>query len=183
MFAGDETRVEISAPVAAARLASLISENSLIQASQQAWGDGITRVGPAPALSRLVRVHFGEPARRGAVTVLTLRWEATGAAGRIFPALDADIIVVPDGEEAALLGLEGFYRPPGGAAGAGLDRVLLHRIAAATIRSFLTRIADAITSPAAAADRGERAVAPGAAAGPAAVPEPGTCSSAVHHVE
>lgn len=108
-----------------------------------------------PALSKLVRVRFREPVRRHAVTVLTLRWEATGATGRIFPVLDADITLTPDGEDATLLGLEGVYGPPGGALGAGLDRVILHRIATATVRSFLTRIADAITNPATATDRSQ----------------------------
>jgi len=158
MFVGDEVRVEISATAAAARLANLISGSSLIEASQQAWGDGIARVGPVPALSKLVRVRFLQPMQRGAVTVLTLRWEATGATGRIFPVLDADITLVPDGDNATLLGLDGVYRPPGGAVGAGLDRVILHRIATATVRSFLTGIADAITGPVPATDRSELAI-------------------------
>ncbi len=74
------------------------------------------------------------------------------------------MMLVPDGEESALLGLEGVYRPPGGAAGAGLDRLLLHRIAVATVHSFLTRIADAITGPAGAVERSELTVNPNAAA-------------------
>lgn len=164
MFFADEVRVQISATAAAARLASLISASSLTHVSQQAWYDGTERVGPVPGLSKLVRVQFREPVRRGAVTVLTLRWEATGSAGRIFPVLDADMMLVPDGEESALLGLEGVYRPPGGAAGAGLDRLLLHRIAVATVHSFLTRIADAITGPAGAVERSELTVNPNAAA-------------------
>jgi hypothetical protein len=125
-----------------------------------------------PALSKLVRVQFREPVRRGAVTVLTLRWEATGATGRIFPVLDADITLAPDGEEATLLGLDGVYGPPGGAVGAGLDRVILHRIATATVRSFLTRIAGAITSPATAAELSEPNVRPAAVAHPLAPETP-----------
>jgi hypothetical protein len=164
MFVGDEVRAEISATAAAARLANLISGSSLIHASHEAWGDGIARVGPLPVLSKLVRVQFLEPVQRGTVTVLTLRWEATGAAGRIFPVLDADIILAPDGEDGTRLGLDGVYRPPGGAVGAGLDRVILHRIATATVHSLLTRIADAITSPAPAADRIELAVSSDTAA-------------------
>jgi hypothetical protein len=165
MFVGDEVRVEISATAATARLANLISGSSLMQASHQAWRDGIARVGPVPALSRLVQVRFLDPVQRGAVTVLTLRWEATGTTGRVFPVLDADITLAPHGEHATLLGLDGVYRPPGGAVGAGLDRIILHRIATATVRSFLTRIAEAITSPATAADSIELAVGPDAVPG------------------
>jgi hypothetical protein len=158
MFVGAEVRAEVSAAVAAERLASLVSDRPLTEVSRQAWADGFAWVGPVPALSKLVRVQFSEPVRRGAVTVIALRWEATGATGRIFPVLDADITLAPDGEEATLLGLDGVYGPPGGAVGAGLDRVLLHRIATATIRSFLARIADAIASPPPTADRSDLAV-------------------------
>lgn len=164
MFVCDEVRAEINNTAAAARLADLISGSSLTHASHEAWREGIARAGPVPALSKLVRVRFREPVQRGDVTVLTLRWEATGPAGRIFPALDADITLTPDGEKATRLRLDGAYRPPGGAVGAGLDRVILHRIATATVRSFLTCIAQAITSPATAAEPSEPAATPDATA-------------------
>jgi hypothetical protein len=163
MFVGAEVRARVSAVVAAERLACLISGSSLIEVSQQAWGDGFAWVGPVPALSKLVRVQFREPVRRGAVTVLALRWEATGVAGRIFPVLDADITLAPDGDETTLLGLDGVYGPPGGAIGAGLDRVILHRIATATVRSFLTRIAAAVANPPPVADHTGLVVNPEAA--------------------
>ncbi len=151
MFVGDEMQMQVSAVDATARLANLIDGSSLIRASRAAWDEGIGRVGPAgpvPGLSKLVHVQFLPAVQRGAVTVLALRWEATGAGGRLFPVLDANITLLPDGEQATLLGLEGVYRPPAGAAGAWLDRTILHRVAAATIRSFLRHIADAITDPA-----------------------------------
>ena len=151
MFVGDKMQMQVSAVDAAARLASLTGGSSLIRASHAAWDEGIARVGPAgplPGLSKLVRVQFLPAVQRGAVTVLALRWEATGAGGRLFPVLDANITLLPDGEQATLLGLEGVYRPPAGVAGAWLDRTILHRVAAATIRSFLHRIADTISDPA-----------------------------------
>jgi len=91
MFVGDEMQVQISAVAAAARLASLIGGSSLSHASRSAWDEGIARVGPAgpvPGLSKLVRVQILPPVERGAVTVLALRWEATGAGGRLFPGPD-----------------------------------------------------------------------------------------------
>jgi len=72
---------------------------------------------------------------------LTLRWESTGPGGRLFPALDADITLTLAGEHATLLLLAGSCRPTLGSLGAGLDRAILHR-AAATIRAFLSRVAD-----------------------------------------
>jgi hypothetical protein len=150
MFVGDEVRIQVSSVAAAARLVSLTGGSSLISASRAAWDEGTARVGPAgplPGLSKLVHVQSLPPVQRGAVTLLALRWEATGAGGRLFPVLDANITLLPDGQQATLLGLEGVYRPPAGAAGAWPDRAILHRVAAATIRSFLHNIADAITDP------------------------------------
>ena len=47
----------------------------------------------------------------------------------------------------------GAYRPPLGAAGAALDRVMLHRAALATVRSLLTDIAGSLLAPGAEAGR------------------------------
>lgn len=147
MFVNDEVRVEVSAAAAAAQRTNLITGRSLIPASHHAWGEGIARVGPLPGLSRLARVQFLELASQGTMTRLALRWEATGLTGPMFPVLDANLTLTPDGDQATWVRLQGVYGPPGGYIGAGLDRAVLHRIAAATIRSFLTGIAAAITDP------------------------------------
>jgi hypothetical protein len=107
-------------------------------------------VGPAgavPGLSKLMHVQFRELAHRGGVALLTVRWQAAGPAGELFPVLDADLTLVSHGDNAALLGLDGVYRPPAGTIGTVLDRVLLHWIAAATARSLLSRMADVIADP------------------------------------
>lgn len=123
----------------------------LTDVSQGAYGDGLTglaRVGPlgaAPGVSKLVEVHFLDVAVRGESAVLALRWQATGPGGRLFPALDADLALTPIGEHATRLSLSGAYRPPLGPVGAGLDRAIFHTVAQATIRSLLTRVADALT--------------------------------------
>jgi hypothetical protein len=150
VFIGDEVRVEVSLGAASTRIASLLSGLTLTTASRAAWSEGIARVGPAgpfPGLSKLVHVHVTEPVRRGAVLVLALRWEATGAGGRLFPVLDADLTLIPDGDDATLIGLQGVYRPPAGSAGQLLDRVILHRVAAATVRSFLSSVAAVLADP------------------------------------
>ncbi len=150
MFVSDEVGVDASFAVACRRLSALMDGTALVRASHGAWGEGLARVGPAgpvPGLSKLVHVQFRELARRGGVAVLTLRWQAAGAAGGLFPVLDADITLVPHGETGTLLGLDAVYGPPGGGLGAVLDRALLHRVAAATARSLLNRIAEAIADP------------------------------------
>lgn len=150
MFISDEVRAEVSLAAANTRIADLLGGKTLSTASHAAWSEGIARVGPAgplPGLSKLVHVRVTEPVQREAVTVLTLRWEAVGASERLFPVLDADITLIPDGDDATLIGLQGAYRPPAGSVGETLDRIILHRIAAATIRSFLSRIAAALEDP------------------------------------
>ena len=150
VFIGDEVRAEVSLAAASTRIAGLPGGMTLGTASHAAWAEGIARIGPAgplPGLSRLVRVRVTEPVQRGTVTQLALRWEALGASERLFPVLDADITLLPDGDDGTLIGLQGVYRPPAGPAGEILDRIILHRIAAATIRSFLRRIAAALEAP------------------------------------
>jgi dienelactone hydrolase len=49
-----------------------------------------------------------------------MRWEATGVTGRLFPALDADITLTAEGDQATAVTLTGVYRSPLGALGAGL---------------------------------------------------------------
>jgi hypothetical protein len=39
------------------------------------------------------------------------------------------------------------YRPPLGSPGAGLDRAIMHRIATATIRAFIRRLAEILSQP------------------------------------
>ena len=156
MFIGGETRAAVSAAAAAARLAG---GGTLIPASYAAWDEVTAGIGPA-GLPGLVLVRSWGPVRRGAVSVLILRWEVADVSGQRFPVLDADITLVPDGEQATLVGLDGVYRPP---LWAGLCPAIAYLVTAAITRSLLGRIAAAITDPA-AARRGEAdraAVRPG----------------------
>jgi len=153
MFAGHEVTIEAPFEVAAARLGNLLRRDALRDVCEGAYEGGLAavRVGPfggKPGLSKLVRVSFAEPARRGATITVPLRWEATGAAGELFPVLDADLIMAHYGDDQTLLALTGSYRPPFGRVGAALDRAILHRLATATIRSLLEGLSGAITQPA-----------------------------------
>jgi hypothetical protein len=158
MFVSAEIRLETAFPDALARLARLASGGWLRSASAEAYdesGAALARVGPlggAPGLSRLVEVRFRELAVHEDHAVLPLRWEATGASGALFPALDADIRLSCAGERSSVLTLSGVYRPPLGALGAGLDRAGFNRVAIATIRRFMIRAGDAMTAETAAAE-------------------------------
>jgi hypothetical protein len=154
VFVGQEARLGVSLSVAQTRLSNLIRGSRLVRASEHAYGEGITglmRVGPggSAGLSRLVHAWFREPVTHDDTVVLTLRWEATGPGSDLFPVLDADITLAADGDQATLLRMTGAYRPPLGALGTLLDRAILHRIATATIQSFVGHVADAIVNPAA----------------------------------
>ena len=83
----------------------------------------------------------------GESAVLALRWEATGPGGRLFPALDADLSLIPAGQHSTRLSLAGAHRPPLAALGAGPDQAVVHEVADVTVRSLLTRVADVLTRP------------------------------------
>ena len=130
MFVSSEALLDLGFPATAAGLAPLARGGSLTEVSRGASGEGLAglvRVGPlgdVPGMSKLVEVHVRDVVTRGESAVLTLRWEAAGQGGRLFPALDADIWLAPVGERSARLSLAGVYRPPLAAVGAGLDRGL-----------------------------------------------------------
>ena len=152
MFARHEVVLSMSFAQSRARLAALGRGGWLSGPSERAYAeglDGLTGTGPSGAVlsaSRLVRVQLLELVPREDSLVLPLRWEATGAAGQLFPVLDADLTLSPGGEERSTLTLTGAYRPPLGRADAALDRVLLGRAAAATVRSLLTQVAASLAA-------------------------------------
>ncbi len=155
MFVSDEIVVPVGFAEAQARLETIMRGGDLLGPSADAYDQGLAttvRVGPAPMLSRLVEVQFMELVTHGDACVLTLRWQVAGAGGGLFPVLDADISIRPAGDGGTLLRLDGSYRPPLGMIGDSLDRAILHRVADATIRAFLTGLTGVLTRS--AAERG-----------------------------
>jgi hypothetical protein len=154
MFVADEITVSAGFSVAAARLLHVVNHGALRNASSAAYEEGLTaglRVGPFGELrgvSKLVRVQFLPPVHRGATMTVPLRWEADGAAGDLFPVLDADLILARAGDDQVQLGLSGSYRPPFGKMGVLLDRTVMSRVGTATIRSLLDKMAEMIADPA-----------------------------------
>jgi hypothetical protein len=150
VFVSDQRLCPVRFGAARARLVNLAHGGWLSGASAAAYQDGLDqllRVGPfgdVPGLSRLVRAHFLDPVDRDGSVTMAMRWEATGVTGRLFPALDADITLTPEGGQNTRVTLTGVYRSPLGALGAGLDRALLHHLATATVHSLLTRMDKAL---------------------------------------
>ena len=154
MFVHEEALLDVEFAAAQASLASLARGTSLRAASEYAYGRGgaagMDRVGPlgeVRGMSRLVEVRYHDLIAHPDSAHLMLRWEAVGPGGTLFPALDADITLTPSGDLATLLVLDGVYRPPLGSLGAELDRALMGRVATATIRTFLRRLAEALSHP------------------------------------
>ena len=147
MFVSEDRVLPVSFAVAAPRLKGLARDRWLDDVSERVYHGGLehlVRVGPAGAMrgaSRLVRVRFADPVHRDGAMSVALRWEATGVTGGLFPVLDADIRLSPDEEGRSRVTLTGCYRPPLGALGGRLDRMLLHAVAVATITTLLIRIA------------------------------------------
>jgi hypothetical protein len=156
MFVGDEVVLDVSFAVAQARLADITGSDLLRSASEDAYGSGVTGLAQVGALGlyKVVRVQVRQLAATGGHAGFAIRWEATGPGGGLFPALDADIRLVPGADQTTLLVLAGVYRPPLGPLGVALDRAALHRVAAATIRNFLGRLAASVTGPAGAPEAG-----------------------------
>ncbi|HEX6677243.1 MAG TPA: SRPBCC family protein [Actinomycetes bacterium] len=104
-------------------------------------------VGPlGPHLGRRVAVSVGPPLRYPSKTLLPFTWRPASGTG-LLPDLDGDIELGPLGPGHTQLAISGRYRPPLGSLGRAADRVLLHRVAEATVKDFLDRVAAALARP------------------------------------
>jgi len=169
MFVGDDVRLNISFAVARERLARLSESGALLGTSEGVYS-GLARVGPA-GVSKLVRVQVRELSWTDRTAGLALRWEATGVGGGLFPVLDADLRIAPDGDHDTVLTMTGVYRPPFGPLGEALDRAILHRVAAATIQGFVARVAAQLTGQPGAVPNGAAPNGAGPPAPPLSPPE------------
>jgi hypothetical protein len=160
VFIADQITLGGRFPAVCTRLGQLADSALLLRASDDAYREsvrGLVHGGPVQHLPGrgVARVRLAElavlPGQDGCAR-LPLRWETAGPAGQ-FPVLDADITLTAAGEDATVLALTGTYRlPPCLATGAGQQAV--QQCAAATIHSFLARLACAIAHPAGQAEPG-----------------------------
>ena len=166
VFVADEVLIPVGFATARSRLAGLNQLGTLLSASSAAYKHGITGAARAgAALSELVRVQTCQLADAGGSAGLAIRWEAAAPDGGLFPVLDADIRLVPAGDEVALLSLTGAYRPLIGALGVAVDIATQRKMGAATMRNFIASLAADITGR----PRPAEALVPG---GPSAAARP-----------
>jgi hypothetical protein len=104
-------------------------------------------------IDKKVEIEIGAPQGTDSVSALPLSWRATGAQW-LFPQLDGDIEVAALGSARTQLSISARYQPPLGVVGRMLDRALLHRVAEATLKDFLDRIAERLDAREPAVPRG-----------------------------
>ena len=90
-----------------------------------------------------VEIEVGRPVASGGKTWIPMAWRATGPSN-LFPILDAELEFASLGTQLTQLSLSGRYQPPLGLVGRAVDKSLLSRVAEATIKDFLDRLARAI---------------------------------------
>ena len=107
----------------------------------------LVRAGVAGVTKTVAMATF-PPYLRGQVTVIPIRWVATGPLGELFPTLEANLEVGPTGDGRTLFVLIGAYRPPLRRIGQRIDRLVMHNVGTATARGFLSRLtAQVMTCP------------------------------------
>lgn len=102
------------------------------------------RVGPSETIAREVKLTIGIAEIHASGLVYPIHWTASGA-GLLFPELDADLILSKTGSHSTNLTLRGTYQPPLGVLGRLADRVVLGRVADATVADWMERLADALS--------------------------------------
>lgn len=110
-----------------------------------------SKVGPGGPIAKEVVVAIDRPImhRRGAV--VPIRWRAAGAES-LFPRLEGELAVEGDGGSTSILHLQANYKPPLGSIGSIMDRLILTRVARATVTDWVDRIAEWVLSAAASPD-------------------------------
>jgi nucleotide-binding universal stress UspA family protein len=111
--------------------------------STQVEGERLrAKVGPVglPELvAKTVEIELGPVRSHDGCLVVAFAWAADSATS-LFPRLEADVEVAAFATSQTTVTLRGRYAPPAGALGLQVDRLLLHRLAQATVRKFLASL-------------------------------------------
>lgn len=100
-------------------------------------------VGERIRLSKEAWVQLGEPEALKRGVLIPIRIQVTGAP-MLFPTLEGEIEIAAIGGELTQLTLRGNYRPPIGAIGDAIDKVLLHRVVESSIKHFVEAMAKSL---------------------------------------
>jgi hypothetical protein len=126
-------------PQSTERVGRFLAAGDLDAAAATAVADQqavLVRAGVA-GITKQVAVQALSPVYGPARTRFAIRWLATGPAGPLFPALDGNLELYPAGDARTAISLTGCYEPPFGRSGAVVDRLVMRRVAEATLAEFL----------------------------------------------
>ena len=145
MFVEAERPVPLPWSTAWRGMERALADGGLVAESERAASEGLTFVMPvgprgAHGPSRHVLVRVMPTRQEPGHAVVALRWEAVGAAGRLFPTLDGNLSLTAVDDGTSLLSIVASYRAPLGALGEALDRSVLSRVASATVQSLLHEV-------------------------------------------
>jgi hypothetical protein len=145
VFVEAELPIALPFEVAKQSLDRALADGGLVAESRRAVEDGLVFVMPVgprgahrPSTQVIVKLL---PSRRvGESLVIPLRWEVTGPAGALFPALDANLELRAVNPVMSRLLVIGRYEPPLGRLGATIDRAGMSKIASATMTALLREL-------------------------------------------
>lgn len=152
MFVQADLALKLPFEDAAVALERAMSDGGLVSESRRAVAGGLEFVMPVgprggrfPA--RDVMVRMLPPRRADEHVVVPLRWETAGPAGRLFPALDANLeLTASEDPNFSRLSIIGRYDPPLAGLGMTLDRILMSKVATATMAAMLREVAAQLQS-------------------------------------
>lgn len=101
----------------------------------------IGRVGPGGILSKQVEITLGTVRTSNRALIVPISWASTSARF-LFPKLDADLEFSEMDPGHVRIELRGTYRVPLGSFGKSMDKLIMHRMAESTVRSFLVQVAE-----------------------------------------
>jgi hypothetical protein len=105
-------------------------------------------IGPgAGAVTAPIELEVGKPMEGFESVTIPMSWTASSAT-RLFPRMEAEIVISALDPVTTHLDFRGSYVPPLDGFGKLLDKLALHRVAESTVRSFLRRLAGAIETEA-----------------------------------
>jgi outer membrane protein assembly factor BamB len=158
--------VDIDAPAGEVRSRLRVGREWLVRLARSATADGeglLSRAGRSEGLlSEVVRVRIGACSTGPRGAVLPIRWDAAARSG-VSSVIDGNLVVAALPDRRCRLVVEASYRPALTQFGPRLDSVSLERLAEATLRSFLARVATELVSqhwPAAAEERAPKSATP-----------------------
>jgi len=105
-------------------------------------GEKLT-LGPGEAASAPISLEIGAPLVGTDVVTIPMSWIAASGS-RLFPRMDAEVVIAPLGPSATHLEFRGSYRPPMEGFGEFLDRIAFHHVAESTVHGFMERVASAL---------------------------------------